>query len=277
MEFCNDSSLHGPGRLRPVSHNRVPNSARERVVESGSPFWAEHRSRYHMAAGYCVGRVVLDIACGAGYGCAMLKEAGARSVIGVDLAWQAMADSMRSLAPGIQLIQADGTALPLAAASIDVVTSFETLEHISNCAGFLRELRRVLKPDGLLLLSTPNALTSKPVNGVPRNPFHVREFTPEELLGILQEQFSCVELCGQRVSHRFRPCPYWEGPQPPEQSLTARIKTAVWKLIVRLPASTREVAARSLLGHPLYPGEFDFIFEAQSTRAGHVLVAFCRP
>jgi SAM-dependent methyltransferase len=257
--------------------NKVPNSARERVVERGSPFWAEHRSRYHLAADYCAGQVVLDIACGAGYGCALLKESGARCVIGADLAWQAMADSSRSLAPGIQLIQADGTALPLASASVDIVTSFETLEHIPEFARFLQELRRVLKENGLLLLSTPNALTSKPMNGVPRNPFHIREFTPEELLGILQEQFSRVELRGQRVSYRFRPCPYWDGPEPPEKSLTARTKAVIWKLIARLPAPTRETAARALLGHSLYPGEFDFVFEAESTRAGHVLVAICRP
>jgi SAM-dependent methyltransferase len=259
-----------------TSTTKVPVMARERVVESDSPFWAEHRSRYHFAAPYAVGRTVLDIACGAGYGCLLLKQKGALAVVGVDLSWQAMADAAPTLAPGIRLVQADGTVLPLASASIDVITSFETLEHIHDDSAFLGELHRVLRPDGLLILSTPNALISKPVNGVPNNPFHVREFTPDELRDVLQKHFAGVELRGQRVSERFRPCPYWEGPEPPEKSAKTMMKASAWKLIARMPSTIQHSVSRSLLGHELYPGEHDFVFEAGLTNSAHVLLALCR-
>lgn len=254
---------------------RHPGGARERVGKSDSPFWAEHRSRYHFAANYTRDRTVLDIACGAGYGCVLLKENGARNVIGVDLAWEAMAEASPSLLPGIRLLQAEGTLLPLATGSFDVVTSFETIEHVADYDQFLGELHRVLRRDGLLLLSTPNALVSKPVNGVPKNPFHVREFTPEELASALSRHFSRVELRGQRVSETFRPCPYWDGPEPPERSPAMLMKANAWKMIARMPLAIRNTAARALLGHDFYPGQHDFVFEAAQTRSAHVLFALC--
>jgi len=250
--------------------------ARERVAESDSPFWAEHRSRYLFAARYTEGRTVLDIACGAGYGCLLLKQKGALAVVGIDLSWQAMVDAAPTLGAGIRLIQANGTALPLASASVDVITSFETLEHIHEYSAFVRELRRVLRPDGLLVLSTPNALISKPVNGVPKNPFHVREFTPDELIGVLQKHFAGIELCGQRVSEDFRPCPYWETEEVLPKTWGGRVQVGIWKVLSRLPLKLRDSLSHYIFGHDFFPGENDFVFKPEFTQTGHALVAVCR-
>src|SRR5207302_1833392 len=97
----------------------------------------------------------------------------------------------------------DGTRLPLRHDSIEVIVSFETLEHVPQFDEFVTELRRVLKADGVLLLSTPNALHTRPLDGKPRNPFHVREFTPNELLALLRGSFRRVQLLGQRTHPRL--------------------------------------------------------------------------
>src|SRR4051794_18541232 len=97
-----------------------------------SPWWGEHRSRYRFALPRARDAHILDIACGTGFGVAMLAEAGARSVVGVDLAPDALREAERDYSGrGRYFLLADGTRLPCADASFDLITSFETLEHIS--------------------------------------------------------------------------------------------------------------------------------------------------
>jgi SAM-dependent methyltransferase len=179
--------------------------------------------------------------------------------------------------PGFGIIQADGTALPIVTASIDVITSFETLEHIPDYPVFLSELRRVLKPNGLLLLSTPNALITKPVNGIPFNPYHIREFTPEELRTALAAHFNEVELFGQCVAENFRPCPYWETKEVLPKTWGGRVQVGIWKTLSRFPLKLRDSLSRSVLGHDFYPGENDFVFAPDFAETGHVLLAVCSP
>ena len=251
--------------------------ALERVgpESAASPFWAEHRSRYRFAAPYVEGAAVLDVACGEGWGGPMLLEAGARSVLGVDSSPEAVAAAAACPVPGMRVELGDACELPVADRSIDVVVSFETLEHLERPARFLGEVRRVLTREGLLLLSTPNAAHTRPVDGVPRNPFHVREYSADELEAMLRERFASVELRGQRVHPRLRPCPYWERPEL-RSGRGERARSLLWKLLARLPQDRRERVARRLLGHPLLPGEDGFVFDPADVEGGHVLVAVCR-
>lgn len=244
---------------------------------SSSPIWAEHRSRYKFAAAYVQGATVLDIACGDGWGGPIMLAGGARSVAGVDASPKAVEKARLNRIAGLSIERGDATALPLPNDSIDVAVSFETLEHIEQDERFLEELRRVIGADGLLLLSTPNALHSLPVGGVPRNRFHVREYTPAELGESLRAHFASVELRGQRVHPSLRPCPYWERPEVRSDNLGERSRSLLWKLLTRFPRSRREKAAERLLGHPLFPGEDDFVFDPNDVEGGHVLVAVCRP
>jgi hypothetical protein len=99
--------------------------------------------------------------------------------------------------PNLHFVQADARALPLSDASFDVVTSFETIEHFDRQEAFVAEVRRVLRPDGCFIVSTPDRDVYSPP-GAPANPFHVREFDRTEFLDLLHRQFRFVSLIRQR-------------------------------------------------------------------------------
>lgn len=242
-----------------------------------SPLWGEHRSRYHFAAKFVSGKTVLDIACGTGFGMKILADAGAKYILATDMSEDALQISREVLSAGSDLLRSDGTRLPFEDASIDAVTSFETVEHVPNYEDFVAELRRVLKNDGVLVMSTPNALYTKPVNGKPCNPFHVYEFTPEEFRELLQKHFGTVELFGQRVTAERRICPFWELPEMLPTDFKSRVLIALWKMQVRLPANLRENLSRTLRGTSFFPGENDFVFSPAELKSGYVQVAVCRP
>jgi SAM-dependent methyltransferase len=249
----------------------------ERVAASAPSAWsAEHRSRYHFAAPFVEGKRVLDIACGAGYGARMLLEAGAASVVGVDASSDALAEAEAHAGSGLEFLRADGTDLPLADGTFDVTVSFETVEHIEDSEQFVRELRRVTAPDGVLVLSTPNALHTRSLPDRMPNPFHVREFTPGELRELLGGFFGEVSLLGQRPHPRVRPCPFWERPSNLPTGLPGRLAVWAWKLENRLPSGLGDRISRALHGRPLLPGEHDFVFRPDEVDSGHVLLAICR-
>ncbi len=158
----------------------------------------EHIHRYLYATRYTVGKRVLDIACGEGYGTHMLAR-NARSVLGVD-ADAATLDHARVHHGGenIRYVRADAQQFHLAPNSMDVVVSFETLEHFPAQEAFVAAMKACLAPGGLLLLSTPN----RPVysgDAPPYNPFHAHEFDRTELLALLKPHFAYVGLCGQHM------------------------------------------------------------------------------
>jgi 2-polyprenyl-3-methyl-5-hydroxy-6-metoxy-1,4-benzoquinol methylase len=178
----------------------------ERFVpgDVAGPVAEAHLARYGTACRLVAGKRVGDIACGAGYGSRMLAEAGAASVIGIDNCVDALREAAgRYPHRQVRYLAADATTLPLAAGSLDLVVSFETIEHLREPARFLGEVRRVLRPGGLLLLSTPNREVTR--LGIPRywrrrpsNPFHVREFTRPEIYQMLRRcGFAVEEESGQ--------------------------------------------------------------------------------
>lgn len=148
----------------------------------------EHLARYHFAGQFVAGRRVLDAACGSGYGAALLARA-AQSVAAVDISPEAIAYARSHYAaPQVEFCEGDCLALPLADASIDVAVAFEIVEHLHDAAGFLRELRRVLAPAGLLVLSTPNRLYYTEDRGAV-NPFHAREYSYAEMGALIAPVF----------------------------------------------------------------------------------------
>lgn len=158
----------------------------------------QHIARYHWASRWCAGARVLDIACGTGYGAEILRNAGARSVISIDRSTAAL----RFAQTRYFLIAscADAHYLPLTAESFDVVVSLETIEHLDDVPKFLLECFRVLKGDGFLLLSTPNA-----EKGDGTNPYHVHEMTIHELHAVLQATgFVLTGIWGQQWTLRGR-------------------------------------------------------------------------
>jgi ubiquinone/menaquinone biosynthesis C-methylase UbiE len=100
--------------------------------------------------------------------------------------------------PNLRFVQADCASLPLESGSVDVVVCFETIEHHDQHEAMLREIRRVLRPGGLLVISSPNRPVYDETLAEP-NPFHVKELDEAEFLELLHAHFSQVALYGQRV------------------------------------------------------------------------------
>lgn len=138
---------------------------------------AIHLNRYAMAQPFCKGSMVLDAACGEGYGSYLMKRWGAVHVEGVDISDEAIESAKKNfITDGLHYLQHDISQLPYDNESFDLVVSFETIEHLDEAACFLKEIRRVLKPNGVVLISCPNDNYYYEKDGL-KNPFHKRTFT----------------------------------------------------------------------------------------------------
>jgi SAM-dependent methyltransferase/glycosyltransferase involved in cell wall biosynthesis len=170
------------------------------VPERGGEIRLEHVHRYAFCRPHVKGKVVLDVACGEGYGSSMLA-ADAAQVIGVDVSEQAVAHARDrySHLPNVEFKVGDATRLDVPAAYVDVVVSFETIEHLGAHDEMLAEITRVLKPRGLLILSSPDKRTYSDEPGY-QNEFHVKELYRDELTALLGRHFKHHELLGQRIS-----------------------------------------------------------------------------
>src|SRR5262249_1310969 len=147
------------------------------------------------------------------------------------------------------------------------------LEHLADRDRFLAELRRVLGPNGVCVLSTPNANYTEPIDGRPRNPFHVHEYTPDELAGALRRQFGRVEVMGQDLDERFAISPFWDDQQKLPRDVSTRAKLIAWRVLNRLPHVVSDPVARLALGQPLVPGAGDYRFSPATVGRAPVLVA----
>lgn len=159
----------------------------------------EHWHRYAFALSLARGRRVLDAACGEGYGSAMLAREAAE-VVGVDVDGTAVAHAaQRYTLPNLHFSQADCTRLDeLPAASFDLVVSIETLEHVADQERMLDGFRRLLRDDGLLLISSPDKATYSDARGFV-NEFHVRELYRNEFEDLLAQRFPVRRLYGQKL------------------------------------------------------------------------------
>lgn len=163
----------------------------------------ESLARYVFAQTYVEGNIVLDVGCGARRGPVILAQS-AREVVGSDVSAEAIAYCVQYWpSPKVRYVVSDALSLSFSDAAFDVVSSFEVIEHLVEQEQFLREIRRVLKKDGVCLMSTPNRLVMSP-DGVFTNPDHVKELSADEFKTLLLTVFSHVELYGQRSSSRVR-------------------------------------------------------------------------
>lgn len=168
----------------------------ERVVPDiaeTAELFREHLARYLFATQFCEGKVVLDVACGAGYGADLLDRAGATSVVGIDISPSAVSYARARYGHrGARFLVADCAHLPIETESIDVLTSFETIEHLRDPEDFVAEACRVLSSGAIAIISTPNGKVSKG-----SNPYHVREFGESEFGAILSQYFPHVQVWRQ--------------------------------------------------------------------------------
>jgi ubiquinone/menaquinone biosynthesis C-methylase UbiE len=169
----------------------------ERVVpdQVNPDLWSEHLARYAFAARYAVDRRVLDCGCGTGYGSAELAQEAA-DVTGIDISEEAIEYAQLNYGrPNTRYVAGSCLDLAFPAASFDLVVAFEVIEHLSDFRRFLEECARVLTPDGLFIVSTPNKCyyaESRAESGP--NPFHQHEFEADEFRAELSRVFPNVTL-----------------------------------------------------------------------------------
>ena len=166
----------------------------------GGDIALEHLHRYALAQSLASGMRVLDIACGEGYGSNILAEV-ATSVLGVDIDASAVAHARGTYKrPNLAFRQGSCTNLDLTDSMFDLIVSFETLEHHAEHEAMLLELRRVLAPDGVLIVSTPDRHHySDELNF--NNPHHVRELYASEFYQLIRQHFRFAEFLGQRIAY----------------------------------------------------------------------------
>jgi len=161
-----------------------------------------HKRRYELVKRYCREGNILDLGCGLGWGGSFLSPKG--YVIGLDIDKEAIREAKRRYASNsnVEFICADATNLPFRDKSLDTVVSIENIEHIKDQEKYIQTVYRVLKKDGILVLSTPNRLDphmklEKALGIYQPNPYHTHEFSPKELfLSLSREGFTIISYRG---------------------------------------------------------------------------------
>ncbi len=140
----------GTGTGTGTGEDRVTDPARHRTGHAD----AERRTRYRWAAPLAAGRTVLDVGCRSGEGTAILGAAGATRAVGIERSDVELSPAQAGVDGPVELLAADLASLPFADATFDLVVGFDDIETLPERARLLDELRRVLRPGGVLLIST---------------------------------------------------------------------------------------------------------------------------
>ena len=168
------------------------------LPEIGGTIALEHIHRYLMARELAKDKDVLDIACGEGYGSAMLAVV-ARNVSGVDISDEAVVHATEKYRKeNLKFLAGSCAAIPLPDNSIDLVVSFETIEHHDQHQEMMQEIKRVLRADGVLIISSPDKYEFTDV-GQQGTHYHIKELYRHEFESLISVSFKNVVFSGQRV------------------------------------------------------------------------------
>jgi SAM-dependent methyltransferase len=166
-------------------------------------YWFQrHLVVYEWIAARTHGRRIADLACGEGYGSAVLGRT-AESVIGVDANPEAF-DHARAKYTGDR-VSFQRTMIELWQGDVDCVVFLQTIEHVQDPDAVLEHVRELIGPSGVAYVSTPNVLTLAP-DGAERsgNPWHVREYKPHEYAELCGRHFGSVDLLGLFHARKLR-------------------------------------------------------------------------
>lgn len=157
----------------------------------------EHLHRYAISKDICSDKIVLDLASGEGYGSNLLSN-HAKEVIGVDISAGAIKNAKQKYQKkNLSFLEGSALHIPVQASSIDVIISFETIEHLEEQEEMMKEFKRVLKPNGKLLISSP----AKEVYHLrdPENPYHLKELTTAEFRELCSRNFKFCDFYTQKI------------------------------------------------------------------------------
>ncbi|MDP8944156.1 MAG: class I SAM-dependent methyltransferase [Actinomycetota bacterium] len=171
-------------------------------VPAENYWFRRHLAVYRWVAERCAGLEVVDLACGEGYGTAALGERAAR-VVGVDANPEAHDHARLKYArPGVRFAR---ELVERFSEPCDAVVFLQTIEHLDEPGAVLNHIRSILRPGGVAYVSTPNVLTLAPP-GAKRsdNPWHLREYRPDELRALCSASFERIELLGLFHARRLR-------------------------------------------------------------------------
>ena len=165
-------------------------------------WYRRHQVVYEWVAERCQGLDVVDMACGEGYGTDLLARRAAH-VTGVDANPEAFEHARaRYSRPGVGFVRdlVDSYAQPC-----DAVVFLQTIEHVEDDEGVLRHFKAMLRPGGVVYVSTPNVLTLAPAGAEKSdNPWHLREYRPEQFRALCETVFDRVELFGVFHARKLR-------------------------------------------------------------------------
>jgi SAM-dependent methyltransferase len=192
-----EQGQHGTELIAKFSHLKSMITERLMLEREEKPELIRlHLARYEFVKEFVRGKSVLDVACGSGYGSAMLKDAGASKVVGIDISDEAIAYARAQFnGKGVDFVVGNAEDLSLYR-GFDVVVSFETIEHLPHPETFLAEIAHSLSPQGALIISTPQRERGS-LHDKPHNLYHLREWTLEEFEQLLSKYFQLVNIYGQ--------------------------------------------------------------------------------
>lgn len=232
--------------------------------------------RYNFAKEYCKDKKVLDIGAGLGIGAQFLANNGADYVLGIDYSFEAIKQAKKLQGKNLEFRKLDALNLAKLDKKFDVALAFEIIEHLplDQIDKFITQIYQVLKPKGILLLTTPNGLKTKYFLGKPYNPYHIKEYTNGELDRLLRKYFSGVRIQGYRcVSSSYR-----KIQNTLESSLIYKISCVLghFKMVRELLAFLPRDIRRKVTGEKQLPDLLmkDFILDSDlKTSKGLIVVA----
>lgn len=165
-------------------------------------WYRRHLAVYRWIAARCGGLEAVDMACGEGYGTAVLAER-ARRVTGVDANPEAHEHArLKYGRPGVRFVR---DLVESYAEPCDAVVFLQTIEHLQDPGAVLDHFRSMLRPGGTAYVSTPNLLTLAPPGAVKSdNPWHVREYRAHEFRELCERSFERVEMLGLFHARKLR-------------------------------------------------------------------------